>query len=138
LAVLAIALSACGGGGSAAPKNWQPVRGERNAWTNGSGSQYRYDVAPFGGVLSDLASRVTIDALTKNRGAKWQGNNPLPACPGAAGLATFRLDGRELLVEGFAVRDNRAVRTHYLRPAGRRPDPDVLQAMQNVLCTPPA
>ncbi len=139
MASVAIAsLCACGGGGSPAPKNWSPIAGEKNAWTNGGGSQYRYDTASFGGSLSDLASQVAIDALTKNRGAKLQSSNPFEACPGAAGLATFRLDGHGLLAEGFAVRDNRAVRTHYLRPEGARADPDVLQAMQAVLCKPPA
>jgi len=139
-AAAAVALCACAGGGSAAPKDWRPVAGQRNAWTNAGGSQqYRYDTASFGGTLSDLASQVTIDALMKNRGAKLQGSNkPLPACPGAAGVATFRLSGGELLAEGFAVRNNQAVRTYYLRPAGAAPDPGVLQAMQNVLCRPPA
>jgi len=131
-------LSACTGGASAAPKNWQTIPGARNAWTNGRGSQYRYDSAPFGGALSDLASEVAIDALTRNRGAKLQSSNPFPACPGAAGLATFRLSSRALLAEGFAVRDGQAVRAHYLRPAGAPADPAVLQAMQSVLCKPPA
>lgn len=139
-AAAAVALYACAAGGSAAPKDWRPVAGHRNAWTNASGSQqYRYDTAPFSGTLSDLASQVTIDALMKNRGAKLQGSNkPLPACPGAAGVATFRLSGGELLTEGFGVRDNQAVRTYYLRAAEAGADPDVLQAMQNVLCKPPA
>jgi hypothetical protein len=131
---------ACGGGGSPAPKNWRPVAGERNAWTNASGSQqYRYETATFGGTLSDLASQVTIDALMKNHGAKLQGSNkPFPACPGAAGVASFRLSSGELLAEGFAVRDNQAVRTYYLRPVGADADPDVLDAMHSVLCKPPA
>lgn len=138
-AAAAVSLYACAGGTSAAPKNWSAVAGQRNAWTNASGAQqYRYDTAAFGGTLSDLASLVTIDALTKNPGAKLQGSIPFPACPGAAGLATFRLRGGELLAEGFGVRDNQAVRTHYRRPAGTRADPDVLQAMQSVLCRPPA
>jgi hypothetical protein len=138
LLAAALALLCACGGGSAAPKNWSALAGQRNAWTNGRGSEYRYDAAPFSGTLSDLASQVAIDALTKNRGAKLQSSNPFPACPGAAGLATFRLDGRGLLAEGFAVRDNQAVRTHYLRPATAGADPDVLQAMQSVLCKPPA
>jgi hypothetical protein len=138
LAAVAIALLCGCAGGSTAPKNWRPLAGEKNAWTNETGSQYSYDAAPFGGTLSDLASQVAIDALTKNRGAKLQSSDPFPACPGAAGLATFRLAGRALLAEGFAVRDNQAVRTHYLRPAGARADPNVLQAMESVLCKPPA
>jgi len=139
LAAAVVSLCACGGGGSAAPKNWRPVAGHRNAWTNASGTQqYNYDAAPFGGTLSDLASQVTIDALMKNRGAKLQGSNkPFPACPGAAGVATFRLGGGRLLAEGFAVRDNQAVRTYYLRPMAAQADTDVVDAMQNVLCNPP-
>jgi hypothetical protein len=131
-------LCACAGGGSPAPKNWRPVAGEAHAWTNGSGSEYRYDVVPFGGSLSDLASQVTIDALIKNRGAKLQSSNPLPACPGAAGVATFRLASGEILAEGFAVSNNHALRAHYLRPARARADPDVMQAIQSLLCQPPA
>jgi hypothetical protein len=140
LAAAVVSLYACAGGGSTAPKDWRPVAGQRNAWTNASGSQqYRYDTASFGGTLSDLASQVTIDALMKNRGAKLQGSNkPFPACPGAAGVATFRLGGRKLLAEGFAVHDNQAVRTYYLRPVGAEADPGVLDAMQSVLCKPPA
>jgi hypothetical protein len=139
LAAAVVSLYACGGG-SPAPKDWRPVVGQRNAWTNASGSQrYRYETATFGGTLSDLASQVTIDALMRNRGAKLQGSNkPFPACPGAAGVATFRLGGGRLLAEGFAVRDNQAVRTYYLRPNGTRADPAVLDAMQSVLCKPPA
>ncbi len=133
-AAAVVALSACAGG-SPAPKDWRPIAGERNAWTNASGSeQYRYDTAAFSGNLSDLASQVAIDALTKNRGAKLQSSNPFPACPGAAGLATFRLGGGVLLAEGFAVQNAQAVRVHYRRPAAMRADPDVLEAMQNVLC----
>ncbi len=139
-AAAAVALYACGGGASAAPKDWRPVAGQRNAWTNAGGSQqYRYETTAFGGTLSDLASQVTIEALMKNPGAKLQGSNkPFPPCPGAAGVATFRLRGGHLLAEGFAVQDNRAVRSYYARPDGAPDDPNVLQAMQSVLCKPPA
>jgi hypothetical protein len=141
LAFSAIALLNACSGGSPAPKNWQAVAGKNGAWTLGTGSQaqeYRYGVASFAGTLQDLASQVTIDALTGKRGAKLQGSNPFGPCPGAAGVATFRLANRRTLQAGFAVRDGRAVRTSYIRPMGTPVDPDVLQAMQNVLCTPPA
>jgi len=95
-------------------------------------------VASFGGTLQDLASQVTIDALTRNPGAKLQGSNPFGPCPGAAGVATFRLANRRTLQAGFAVREGQAVRVTYIRPMGTPVDPNVLQAMQNVLCTPPA
>ena len=141
LAFSAIALLNACSGDSPAPKNWQAVAGTNGVWTLGTGSQaqeYRYGVASFAGTLQDLASQVTIDALTGNRGAKLQGSNPFGPCPGAAGVATFRLANRRTLQAGFAVRDGRAVRTSYIRPMGTPVDPDVLQAMQNVLCTPPA
>jgi len=141
LAFSAIALLNACSGGSPAPKNWHAVTGTNGAWTLGGGSraqEYRYGVASFGGTLQDLASQVTIDALTGNPGAKLQGSNPFGPCPGAAGVATFRLANRRTLQAGFAVRDGRAVRVSYVRPTGTPVDPDALQAMQNVLCTPPA
>jgi hypothetical protein len=134
-------LNACSGGGSAAPKDWHPVAGTTGAWTSGSGSQtqeYRYGAATFGGTLQDLASQVTIDALTGNRGAKLQSSNPFGPCPGAAGVATFRLADRKTLEAGFAVRNGQAVRVRYVRPAGAPADRNALQAMQYVLCVPPA
>jgi len=141
LAFSAIALLNACSGGSPAPKNWHAVAGTSGAWALGSGSRaqgYRYGVASFGGTLQDLASQVTIDALTRNPGAKLQGSNPFGPCPGAAGVATFRLANRRTLQAGFAVREGQAVRVTYIRPMGTPVDPNVLQAMQNVLCTPPA
>ena len=142
LALTAIVLlSSCGGKESPAPANWQPIPGARDAWSHGAGSlaqEYRYQSTAFEGGLQDLASQVTIDALTRNRGAKLQGSNPFADCPGAAGVATFRIAGGKTLQEGFAVRQGQAVRVAYTRPAGTPIDPNVVQAMRSVLCVPPA
>lgn len=81
-----------------------------------------------------MASGVAIDALLRNPGARLRGSDPFPACPGAAGVATFSLRGGSTLKEGFAVHDGLAVRTLYTLPAGAAPDPNVIAAMQNVLC----
>jgi hypothetical protein len=137
LAASALLLTACSGK-SNAPNGWQPVPGASAAWSTGSGAQrqeYSVETSQFAGSLKDLASRVTIDELLRNRGAKLQGSLPFEVCPGAAGVATFTLPGSATLQEGFAVRNGSAVRTRYLRPAGTPVDPAVAPAMQNVLCT---
>jgi len=114
--------------------------GASAAWTSGSGTKaqaYRYVQRPFGGALQDLASSVTVDVLLHHRGAKLEGSVPFTPCPGAAGVATFTLPQGETLEEGFAVRDNRAVQTTYLRPSGTPADPAVIAAMQTALCVAP-
>ncbi len=133
------AAAACASTGSLAPANWQPVGGTANAWTKGTGAAqqaYRYERKPFGGTLSDLASRATIDALTAHRGARLQRSTPLTACPGAAGVATFALPGRQLLEEAFSVRDGHAVIVRYIRPAGTPADAAAVAVMTNALCVP--
>jgi hypothetical protein len=133
--VLAI-MNACSSGASFAPKGWQPIAGQPNAWSTGSGStlqEYRYDASSFGGMLSDLASQVAIDALIRHRGTKLQ-TNPFGPCPGAAGLATVRLYAGKVLQEGFTVRNGQAVRVRYVRPAEAPIDPNVTQAMRAALC----
>jgi hypothetical protein len=122
---------------SPAPKGWQPVPGASGAWSSGSGpngQQYVYSKKRFAGMLPDLASQVTINALMQNRGAKFRGSVPFAPCPGAAGVATFQLRDRITLQEGFAVRNGEAVRVTYIRPSGTPVDPSVTQAMQNALC----
>jgi hypothetical protein len=88
----------------------------------------------FSGMLPDLASQVTIDALLRHRGARLRSSIPLNPCPGAAGLATFTLAGGRTLQEGFAVHDGRALRATYTRPSTAPADPAVAAAMQNLLC----
>jgi hypothetical protein len=136
LAAVLLGPAACTGA-SPGPKGWQPVAGESNTWANGSTTnrqEYSFDVGAFGGALSDLASRVTIDSLMRYHGARLQGSVPFAPCPGAAGVATFRLVGGATLQVGFAVRDGRAVRTRYFRPTGTPVDPNAVQAMQTTLC----
>lgn len=137
LASLALALLEACSNNSTAPQGWQPIPGATNAWSAGSGAkaqEYRYSKTSFGGALPDLASSVTIDALTRYHGAKFLGSNPFPPCPGAAGIATFRLADRRTLQEAFAVRDGQAIRIGYSRPAGTPVDPSVVPAMQAALC----
>jgi hypothetical protein len=141
LAVGAAALLGACSTSSAAPKNWRAIPGQRQAWSIGSGAsaqEYRYQVTAFTGGLQDLASQVAIDALTRYRGARLQASTPFAPCPGAAGVANFRLADRKTLQEGFAVRNDQALRAYYFHPTGTSPDPNVWQAMQNVLCVLPA
>ena len=137
LAAVAVATAVACSAASQGPRGWQPVPGAGAAWSNGSGTslqEYSYQSRQFAGGLQDLASQVTIDALMRHRGAKLQGSAPFAPCPGAAGVATFRLDARTTLQEGFAVRDGRAILLSYVRPASTPVDPAVLQAMQQSLC----
>lgn len=136
LATAALLLAACSGD-SNAPKGWQPVSGAAAAWSTGDGpnrQDYSVESAPFAGTLKDLASRVTIDELLRNHGAKLQGSLPYSRCPGAAGVATFTLASHSTLQEGFAVRNGRSIRTRYTRPGGAPPDPAIAPAMESALC----
>jgi len=136
IALIAIVLSACGGA-TPAPKGWMAIPGSSDAWSHGNGAarqEYSYGRKRFAGGVQDLASAVAIDALLHNPGAKLRSSNPFAACPGAAGVATFSLRRGMTLQEGFAVHDGLAVRTDYTLQAGSRPDPNVIAAMQNVLC----
>ncbi|MBV9699563.1 MAG: hypothetical protein JO078_05500 [Candidatus Eremiobacteraeota bacterium] len=129
-------LSACAAP-SPAPKGWHPIAGETGAWSMGSGArlqEYRVTNAPFSGGLQDLASQVTIDVLTRHRGARWEGSAPFASCPGPAGIARFRLPDERRLEEAFSVRNGRAVRIAYVHPLGTSGDPAALEAMKNSLC----
>ena len=140
-AVAVVLLSGCAGGRSpAAPRDWKPLPGASDAWTNGSGpseQEYSYVRKPFEGSLQDLASVVTIDALLRHRGAKSNGTAPLAACPGLAAVATFTLPDDSILQEGFTVRNGASVRVTYARPAGARVDFNAAAAMQEALCSRP-
>jgi hypothetical protein len=96
--------------------------------------QYRLSKSPFTGSLQELASRVAIDALLQNRGARMAESQPFAPCPGAAAVATFILPSRWVLQEGFGVHEGAAIRIAYLRPAGTPVDPSVSDAMQSALC----
>ncbi len=111
--------------------------GASGAWTNPSGSQeYHYSRAGFGGTLQDLASRVAIDVVLHEHGAPGARlqSTPFAACPGVAGLATFKVAGGKTLTEGFAVHDGEAVRVRYIRRSTEEFDAAAEQAMQAVLC----
>ncbi|MFY9664498.1 MAG: hypothetical protein WAL67_15580 [Candidatus Cybelea sp.] len=138
LVLAALVLPAGCAGGSAGPKGWKPVPGASAAWTTGSGEtaqQYSYVKTRFGGGLQDLASEVTIDNLIRHRGARFHGSVPFPACPAAAGVASFSLLDQTTVEEGFAVHGGQAIRTRYVRPTGMRADPNATQAMESVLCS---
>jgi hypothetical protein len=136
LVLSALVLAACSGA-SPAPKGWTLAAGSNNTWVRGGGAgrqQYSYVREAYSGSLTDLASQVTVDVLTRYSGAKLQGSVPFEPCPGLAGVARFSLRGATRLEVGFAVHDAAAVRTAYLRPAATQPDPNVTAAMQYVLC----
>jgi hypothetical protein len=136
IALIAVVLTACSGT-SPAPKGWTAIPGSSDAWSRGNGAareEYSFSRKTFPGTLQDLASAVAIDTLLRNPGGKLRSSDPFPPCPGAAGVATLSLRGGSALREGFAVHDGVAVRTTYTLPAGAQPDPNVISAMQNVLC----
>lgn len=132
-------LAACSSSPSSpAPHGWQPISGTTNAWSTGRGAEhqeYYYVTTPFSGALSDLASHVTVEALMRYRGARFQGSAPFGPCPGAAGIATFTLPNGATLEEGFAVRRAQAIQVRYLRPTGAPVEPNVPVAMHTALCT---
>jgi hypothetical protein len=140
-AISLVLLAACGGGeSSAAPKDWKPMPGASDAWSNGNGSsaqEYRYTRKAFAGTLADLASVVTIDALLRHRGAKSSGSLPFAACPVLAGVATFALSDGGTLQEGFTVRNGVSLRISYSRPSGSPVDSNAAAAMQRALCSRP-
>jgi hypothetical protein len=140
-AIPLVLIAACGGGeSSAAPKDWKPMPGASDAWSNGNGGsaqEYHYTRKAFAGTLADLASVVTIDALLRHRGAKSSGSLPFAACPGLAGIATFALSDGGILQEGFTVRNGVSLRIGYSRPAGSQVDSNAAAAMQRALCSRP-
>ncbi|MGC1379995.1 MAG: hypothetical protein WA814_03085 [Candidatus Baltobacteraceae bacterium] len=142
IAAKALALAACASiaacaGSSAAPKGWQPMPGASTTWTNGTGPNaqtYAYSRVSFAGSLQDLASQVAIDVVLHERGTRLQHSQPFAACPGIAGLATFKAPGGKTLAEGFAVRDGEAVRVRYVRRSSDPSEASAEQAMQAALC----
>ena len=134
--IAAVALAACSSP-STAPAGWQATGDAQHAWQRGSAASlqtYTYAIGSFSGVLSDLASQVTVDVVLRHRGSRLRSSDPLGPCPGAAGLATFSLPEGRTLQEGFAVHDGQARRATYVRPSGVPADPAVATAMQNLLC----
>jgi hypothetical protein len=132
-----VAVAGCSAS-SPGPKGWQPKPGASAAWVTGAGAneqEYSYGKRQFSGGLQDLASRVTIDALMRNRGARFQHSAPFGPCPGAAGVATFLLPGARTLQEAFAVHDGQAIQITYARPIQLPADSAAISAMQNALCT---
>ena len=122
-AIPLVLLAACGGGeSSAAPKDWKPMPGASDAWSNGVGSgvqEYHYRAQALRGRrFQDLASTVTIDALLRHRGAKSSGNLPFAACPGLAGVASFALSDGEAAARGLYRSQRDLVANQLLAPRG--------------------
>lgn len=140
LALLALGpLTACGSP-SLKPAGWQPIPGAKSGWTTGTGADtqiYLYASRSFGGTLQDLASQEAVNVLLRYRGAKFRGSEPFAPCPGAAGVATFRLEGSRVLQRGFAVQNAKAIETTYLRPAAAPVDAAATEAMKAALCAAP-
>lgn len=140
LALLALVpLVACSSP-SRKPAGWQPIPGTTTGWTTGTGAGtqiYLYATRSFGGTLQDLASQEAVNVVLRYRGAKFHGSNPFGPCPGAAGVATFSLEGSRILERGFAAQNGKATETSYLRPAAAPPDDAVLDAMKAALCAAP-
>jgi hypothetical protein len=140
LALLAFgALAACSSS-SARPAGWRPIPGAKGGWTTGTGTNtqiYLYARRSFAGTLQDLASQETINVLLRYRGARLLRSDPFGPCPGAAGVATFTLQGARVLERGFSVQNGQAVEVSYLRPASAPPDAAATAAMRGALCAAP-
>jgi hypothetical protein len=125
---------------SPVPAGWQPIPGTRSGWMTGTGGNvqiYLYAKRSFGGTLQDLASQETINVLLRYRGARFLRSEPFSPCPGAAGVATFKLEGARILERGFSVQNGQALEVTYLRPASTPPDAAATAAMKGALCAPP-
>jgi hypothetical protein len=140
LALLALGPLAACSGPSPQPAGWEPIPGAKSGWTTGTGAHtqiYLYAKRSFGGTLQDLASQETINVLLRYRGATLLRSDPFGACPGAAGVATFKLEGARVLERGFSVQNAQAIEVTYLRPASVPPDAAATAAMKGALCAAP-
>jgi len=140
LALASAALVAgCGGGGPSAPVGWQPVQGAaaNTEWSSGSGDTlqtYRYERRAFAGSLQELTSQQATSMAAAVKGAHFEDSDAFPSCPGQAAVANFTA-GKQLLIQGVAVRGGTAVVITYSRPAGGAMPPEVAQAMAQTLCS---
>jgi hypothetical protein len=140
LALLALGPLAACSSPSPQPSGWQPIPGATGGWTTGTGNNtqiYLYAKRSFGGTLQDLASQETINVLLRYHGARLLRSDPFGPCPGAAGVAAFKLAGGRILERGFSVQNGHAVEVTYLRPASAAPDGAASQAMKGALCAAP-
>ncbi|HTX55841.1 MAG TPA: hypothetical protein VMD47_01935 [Candidatus Acidoferrales bacterium] len=135
IACAGVVLTSCSGkGGNGGPAGWSKV--DATTWVQGSGAaQERYvsTSTAFSGSLKDLASQETINVILRYPGAHFVSSVPLAACPGEAGLATFR--SRKATIESaFSVQNDRALTILYERPAGAKPSDAVTSALGAALC----
>ncbi len=140
LALLALGPLAACSAASPQPAGWEPIPGAKSGWTTGTGAStqiYLYAKRSFGGTLQDLASQETINVLLRYHGARLLRSEPFGPCPGAAGVATFTLEGARILERGFSVQNGQAVEVSYLRPAAAPPDAAAAAAMKGALCAAP-
>jgi hypothetical protein len=140
LALLAFGPLAACSRPSPQPAGWQPIPGAKSGWTTGTAANtqiYQYAKRSFGGTLQDLASQETINVLLRYRGARFLRSDPFGPCPGAAAVATFKLEGARILERGFSVQNGQAIEVTYLRPASAPPDAAATEAMKGALCAPP-
>lgn len=139
-AALVALLCACSGRSSVGPEGWTKVSANSTTWTLGEGSTqqiYRLERAPFTGSLAALGARQTIAVVLGGHGVRLRSTVPFPACPGAAGVATFS-SGAQIIESAYAVLDGNAVTIRYERPKSFAESPAVQAAMQRTLCAPPA
>jgi hypothetical protein len=140
LALLALGPLAACSSPSPQPAGWEPIPGGKSGWTTGTGKStqiYLYAKRSFGGTLQDLASQESINVLLRYRGARFLRSDPFGPCPGAAGVATFKLEGARILERGFSVQNGQAIEVSYLRPASAPPDAAATAAMKSALCAAP-
>jgi hypothetical protein len=137
IAFVCIAMAAACGGGTPAPAGWQPVPGATGQWTTGTGAaeqRYSYEKSPFVGSLQTLGSQVAVDAVARDRSAKFLKSDVFTPCPGIAAVATFSLSKARTLDEGFSAKSDHAVLVRYEHPAHTAMDQSVAAAMERALC----
>ncbi len=147
-ALLGVALvAACGGQPGphvqAHPDGWtQQSHGKGNpVWFNPKAPREQYSTASnphFSGTLQNLASAITTNTLLSHKGAKFVRSDPFPACPGEAGIQTFRIPGtkgEDVLRVAFTQWNGAALTASYQRPISSPENTDALHAMTRTVCT---
>jgi hypothetical protein len=138
---LAIAtLSACGGAAHAQahPEGWlQQGQGATAAWVDPAGHQRYWTSTRSTGAttLKDLSAEVASDTVLSVHGARMNDVEPLPSCPGEAGVQTYRLPGGDVLEVAFGLYQGQALLAYYRRPARLQPSPAALKATASTVCT---
>jgi len=140
-AALFFAVAGCGGngtpGGPAHPDGWtKTTQNGVETWTkpNAANQTFVSSSKPFDGTTKDLASQITLDMVLKRHG-KLLSTVAFSACPGEAGLQTYRIPPATLVLVAYAAYGDKALTAIYARPESAPEDPAARDAMQKSVCT---